>query len=162
MAPPCSPDSSKRSLAAEMLRDFGELWLRVSGTSMLPSVWPEDLLLIRRVGAESLVAGDLVLYTRGERWFVHRLVKKEGVNSRYRLFTRGDALSAMDAPISIENVLGRVAAIERRGRRFVPGLRLALVGRAFAWLHYYASGMSSRFLPQLQSSRQTRTDSPPA
>ena len=41
-------EAVKCELAAEVLRSSGELRLRVTGSSMLPAVWPGDELTIRR------------------------------------------------------------------------------------------------------------------
>ena len=41
-------DEAKHDLAAEVLRQFGEVRLKVTGASMLPSVWPGDVLTVRR------------------------------------------------------------------------------------------------------------------
>src|SRR5208282_2077706 len=65
----------KLGLAAEMLRDCGKVQLRAWGTSMLPSVWPGDLLTIQSVAQDEVVPGDIVLVLRDHRFFVHRLVE---------------------------------------------------------------------------------------
>jgi hypothetical protein len=41
-------NAAKCVLAGHLLRSFGTLCLRVTGSSMLPSLWPGDLLLIQR------------------------------------------------------------------------------------------------------------------
>lgn len=42
--------SPKDELAVEVVRSFGKLSLRHTGSSMLPSIWPGDLLCISRCG----------------------------------------------------------------------------------------------------------------
>ena len=108
--------AAKCSLAAEALRRFGELRLRVSGSSMLPALWPGDLLVIRRAPLAELSRGDLVLFLRQGRFFVHRVLEV----SASGLLTRGDALAAPDPPVSPQELLGRVISIWRNGRSAPP------------------------------------------
>ena len=41
-------DEATHDLDAQVIRQFGELRLKVTGASMLPSVWPGDVLTVRR------------------------------------------------------------------------------------------------------------------
>ncbi len=52
----------KCELAAQVLKDSGMLRLRASGSSMLPSVWPGDILTIRPQSFERWRPGDIALY----------------------------------------------------------------------------------------------------
>ena len=45
----------KLGLAAEMLRCHGTIYLKAWGTSMLPSVWPGDLLTIQGAAYDEVV-----------------------------------------------------------------------------------------------------------
>jgi len=118
-------DQSKRSLAAEVLRSGLHLRLRAMGTSMLPTLWPGDLLTIESVAVEQAKPGDLVLFMREGRFFVHRLIAK--VEAEAMLITRGDCLSAGDAPVSAKEFLGKVVQVQRRGLSFAPGPKLSRV-----------------------------------
>jgi hypothetical protein len=46
---------SKYGLATEVLRCFGEISLKATGASMLPTVWPGDLLNIETPVAQYFV-----------------------------------------------------------------------------------------------------------
>jgi len=118
-------DKSKRSLAAEVLRSGLHLRLRAMGTSMLPTLWPGDLLTIESVAVEQAKRGDLILFMREGRFFVHRLIAK--VEADAMLITRGDCLSAGDAPVSAKEFLGKVVQVQRRGLSFAPGPKLSRV-----------------------------------
>ena len=87
---------------------------------MLPSIWPGDVLLIRRADPANMELGDLVLYAREKSFVVHRIVRKYGD----RLVTRGDALCVDDEPVPFSVVLGKVAMIERRGAQLIPKNKL--------------------------------------
>ncbi|MFZ3371295.1 MAG: S24 family peptidase [Candidatus Sulfotelmatobacter sp.] len=69
-------EDPKLGLAAEMLRRRGTIHLKAWGTSMLPSVWPGDLLTIQNAAYDEVIPGDITLVLRDNRFFVHRLVEK--------------------------------------------------------------------------------------
>jgi len=62
-------------LAAEVLRSYGRLRLRANGASMLPAVWPGDILHVRRQGVAEALPGDIVLFGREGRLVAHRVVE---------------------------------------------------------------------------------------
>src|SRR5947208_2795752 len=106
----------------EVLRSFGSARLRVTGTSMLPSIWPGDILEVRRVSLPEIVPGQLVLVERLGRFRAHRVERKVEREGRTLLVTRGDRLLWPDPPVPTDNVLGRVTLIHRGSSRIVPGL----------------------------------------
>jgi len=71
-------DALKCDLAAEVLRSSGQLRLRVSGASMLPALWPGDILTVHRHDPTQLRPGDLVLAARNGGLAVHHLLAIHG------------------------------------------------------------------------------------
>jgi hypothetical protein len=122
----------KEELFLEILKSSGQAKLAVTGASMLPSIWPGDILEVHQQSLADIRAGEVVLYERDGRFAAHRVVKKAGEPERPVLITRGDALRTLDAPVSPEELLGRVAAIWRGGRRLEP--RLTRWGRVASWV----------------------------
>lgn len=116
-------------LACDVLRYSGTLRLQVDGWSMLPSVWPGDILTVERVMGESVALGDIVLFVRERRLFAHRVIRTTGEPN---LLTRGDAMRAADPLVRSEELLGRVSRIERNGRSFVPRRRIGVARRIVA------------------------------
>ena len=109
-------------LAEEVVRNFGEVRLRVFGTSMVPSVLPGDLVLVHRANMEEISAGEIVLFVQLGRLFVHRVVGRKimaAADSHEECFliTRGDRQRNNDAPVSSSELLGRVVSIERDDRK---------------------------------------------
>jgi signal peptidase I len=100
------------SLAGEVVRTFGNVRLRVFGTSMLPSILPGDLISVQRAGLSGISSGEIVLYSREGRLFAHRVVGHAGSREDPRLITRGDRLSHNDPPVSSSELLGRVTSIQ--------------------------------------------------
>jgi signal peptidase I len=122
----------KCELASEVLRSHGTLRLRVMGWSMLPTVWPGDVLVIERVDSGAVSEGDIVLFGRDRRLFAHRVV---GTNKPgEKILTRGDAMPQPDPPVSDCDLLGRVSFILRNGKRIEPSRTPPLCERAIAAL----------------------------
>ena len=124
-------NAAKCGLAAEVLRCSGILRLQVTGWSMLPTIWPGDMLVIERARGGDIGEGDIVLFTREGRFFVHRVLT---IGERPDIVTKGDAMAAPDPPISEANLLGRVSLIARQGKRLTPQKHQRLPERAVAAL----------------------------
>jgi signal peptidase I len=149
-----SGDSIKLELAAEAARRFGKLKIKVTGDSMLPAVWPGDLLTVVRQPLASFRPGDIVLAARRgsedssgrphrtSEFVAHRVVRKHGRH----LITRGDSLPRPDAPWDEHEILGRVASVTRNGRRIDPALTSG--HRLAAWV-LRRSEFSARVLLRL-------------
>jgi signal peptidase I len=93
-------------LATESLRASGRLRLRVRGESMLPTLWPGDVVEIARCSVEDVRPGEIVLALRDGRFFLHRFV---GRSQQSGFLLRGDSMPAADPEFSREALLGRVA-----------------------------------------------------
>jgi signal peptidase I len=104
-------------LAEEVVRNFGEIRLRVFGASMVPSILPGDLISVQRAVVSEISCGEIVMYVREGRMFVHRMVGRTDSPELSLLITRGDRLRYNDPPVSSSELLGKVISIERAGRR---------------------------------------------
>jgi len=120
----------KLELAVDILRAGGTIRLHALGASMLPSIWPGDLLGIEHSPGKEIVPGDIVLVARDGRFFVHRLIEKQ--SSRW--ITRGDSLPQADESVDEVQVLGKLSLIHRKTGDVVPHRRLSLFSRALAWM----------------------------
>jgi signal peptidase I len=109
-------EDGKLSLACEVLRSGGSLLLQALGTSMLPCIWPGDILTLQPNPEDDIRIGEVVLFTREGRFFVHRVVSK----GESGWITRGDAVPQNDPPVARTELLARVTSIQRNGRVIVP------------------------------------------
>jgi hypothetical protein len=100
-------------LAGEVVRTFGEVRLRVFGTSMAPAILPGDLISVQRAVISEISSGDIVLYAREGRMFAHRVVDRTDSPEGSLLIARGDRLRHNDPPVSSRELLGKVISIER-------------------------------------------------
>ena len=101
----------RQSLAA-----FGQVRVRAFGSSMAPALLPGDLISIQRADISEIAVGEVVMYAREARIFVHRVVsRKSGADGSF-LVTRGDRLGYDDSPVSSAELLGHAVGLERNGR----------------------------------------------
>jgi len=147
---PCKCD-----LAAEVLRRFGQLRLQVTGASMLPTIWPGDVVTIRSSSLNEVTRGDLVLFSRDRRFIVHRVA--EVLDNG--LVTRGDSVLGPDLPVTPNELLGRVVSITGAGRVRKPA-RLAVAGRLVA-LVVRRSTLISNLLLRLHAAYRERRQTLP-
>ena len=143
----------KCELAGEVLRSSGSLRLRVTGWSMLPTVMPGDTLLIDRIDSAAVSEGDIVLYGRDRRFFVHRVVAK-CEPQKAEFVTRGDAMPSNDPPVPESDLLGRVSFILRNGKCIEPRRTLRLPERAVAAV-VQLSTFAARVVVGVHGLRQT-------
>lgn len=99
-------------LVADIAREFGEVRLKVTGCSMIPAVWPGDVIVVQRREMAELQTGQIVLCRRGGELVAHRVISiLDGC-----LITRGDSLPQDDPPTMGPDLLGQVVSIVRNGR----------------------------------------------
>jgi signal peptidase I len=144
----------KCEMAGEVLRSSGRLRLQVMGWSMLPAVWPGDTLVVERADSSTVSTGDIVLFGRDRRLFVHRVVAKRRLFGDSQVVTRGDAMPALDSPVSEDELLGRVSLIVRDGKCIEPSRRLRFAERAVAAL-VRGSDIAARVVVGVHGMRQT-------
>lgn len=101
---------------------------------MLPTLWPGDVVTVHSVSPEQVEPGEIVLYMRQDRFFIHRIVSKNLTQDEALLVTRGDCMSENDPPIGRSELLGKVTEVRRSGSTFLPGPELSLFRRLLAGL----------------------------
>jgi len=129
-AAPDAAHSVKCDLAGEVLRSSGRLRLRVTGWSMLPTVMPGDTLIVERVSGE-VSRGEIVLFSRNQRLFAHRVVSTP-VDGPGLIITQGDGMPHPDPPVAASELLGKVSRIVRNERCLEPSPKLGVPSRAVA------------------------------
>ena len=100
-------------LVTEVARSFGEVCLQVTGSSMIPAIWPGDVVAVRRSELGELRLGQIVLYRQERGLVAHRIVHIYG----NLLTTRGDTLQSDDPPVKASDLVGVVVSLIRRGQR---------------------------------------------
>jgi signal peptidase I len=119
-APPRA--SSRVHPIAAKIRANGSACFRVLGASMFPWIRSGDFVFVQRSDFSRASVGQVILYERDQRLFVHRVIRNRQNESAGRsgscLITKGDALDGRDAPVSEAEFLGRVTRIHR-GKRHI-------------------------------------------
>jgi signal peptidase I len=118
---PAASDSSrnlcKHNLAVEVLRTTGTLRLTAFGYSMLPALWPGEVLTVKAKSLDQIQRGDVVLFAREGRFFIHRNLGPTKTHCELRLLTRGDAMPHPDEPVTADELLGKIEGVERGARQ---------------------------------------------
>jgi hypothetical protein len=138
--------AERSGLAADVLRASGRLRLQVRGESMLPVLWPRDVVEIESCSIADVRPGDIVLALRGGRFFLHRFLAHCDPSG---FLLQGDSTPAPDPEFPDEALLGRLAGCEGRcadqrftgqrqpahsgARRQFAGSRLVLPLRPWSW-----------------------------
>jgi signal peptidase I len=130
----------KLKLIAEALRNGGTIQLRVRGTSMLPTLWPGDVLTIENTSCRASIPGDIVLVKRN---FVHRVKEKHICDGRVWLITQGDAVARIDPFVDDSQLLGKVLFIQRNRHVITPRKCLSTPARSLAWMLCYGDRFRS-------------------
>jgi len=120
-----SPDHLKSDLLADLVRRFGTARVAVTGSSMLPAIWPGDVVKVRHCDSAELRVGQIVLALGDGKLVAHRIRSIAGD----RIVTQGDSMPQRDPPFAAAEILGQVVAILRDGRDIPlqqsPGQRFA-------------------------------------
>jgi signal peptidase I len=125
---------ARLDLAAEVLHRFGEVRFIAHGGSMVPSIYPGDLITVRSDSVTDARRGEIVFFLLGGRPFVHRVTRKWPERNRVAFATRGDALPKEDPSVDASQLLGRVTAIQRRGKYVTIVIKPGPFTRAHRWL----------------------------
>jgi hypothetical protein len=142
------------ALAADALCQSGRLRMRVYGESMLPALWPGDVVEIASCSLPDVRTGEIVLALRDGCFFLHRLVAP-GTAEGFRLC--GDSMPGSDPPFPPEAMLGRLVRTSSRGKRVSANALGRGIGakwsRALGVLFCHSS-MARRLALQLHSRRE--------
>jgi hypothetical protein len=147
--------AERTALVADCLRDGDDSFrtrrsvrLRVYGESMLPSLWPGDVVEIENCSLEEMVPGEIVLAERGGQLFLHRLMH---ASVRDGFLLRGDSMPGSDPEFPREALLGRLVAERSFAGRPAGGPAVAF-SRAAGILFCYST-MARRVALKLHQRR---------
>jgi hypothetical protein len=135
MAVSVSLSPQRESLAAEALRRSGRLCLHVHGESMLPALWPGDVVEIAACSLNDVERGEIVLTFREGRFFLHRFLAHREQNS---FLTRGDSMPGPDPVFPTDALLGKLMHVVRAGQTVPAPVRpwSRVVGMLFCYCSF--------------------------
>lgn len=120
---------------------------------MVPTIWPGDLLTIQSASVHQIEKGDIVLFRSRERFVAHRVLTTVNTSEGPKVQTQGDSAPHADFPVQEDDVLGKVAFIERNGRCMKPLRGLGKISRAVAGLFRH-SEFAARVVVGVHGTRQ--------
>ena len=112
-SPSASWNAERSSLVTDTLRGIGRegfdrprnIRMRVYGESMLPALYPGDIVEIAPCAPHEVIKGEIVLATREGRFFLHRLLAPCQPDG---FLLRGDSMPGVDPLFPLEALLGRL------------------------------------------------------
>jgi hypothetical protein len=129
---------------------------------MLPTLWPGDVLTVQSVRPEQVEPGEIVLYMRHDRFFIHRIVSTDLRHDKAFLVTRGDCMFEDDPPVDRSELLGKIVKVSRANSTLLPVRKLSLFRRLVAWLFCHWSlfrrvGLRFRAYPRESGNQHDHT-----
>jgi signal peptidase I len=105
--------------ARQLLSKSVPVEIKMSGSSMSPTIEDGDVVTVEPLSSTPLSAGDIILYNSlRDTAVVHRVMRVEKRGSAERaVITRGDAASQNDIAVPLHRVLGKVKLIDRAGEQ---------------------------------------------
>jgi signal peptidase I len=104
------------ALSKDILKKGKSIRFQARGWSMRPFIRDGDIITISPVENSALKTGEVVLYlSAGNQVIVHRIINKYKREGRITLMVKGDAVFGSAEKVEVQNVLGKVTTIERKG-----------------------------------------------
>lgn len=160
-------NSNLLKLTRHLIKRRVSIRFRAKGISMRPFIQDGDLITVSPLLNSSVRVGDVVLYkTADDRVIAHRMIQKTIKDKKTVFYIKGDATFGQPEKVDTKRVLGRIAAIERNGRKRKLDTKLyRIIGLLFAglspfsrWIYPLGSTVKYRgrkllgsFLEKLQS-----------
>jgi len=127
-------------VSAELLRRGAHVRFRATGRSMQPTILEGEVITVEPVAPAAVTCGDILFYRWEQGVVAHRVIRIERtqgtaltqssvLSPQSSFILCGDASLSCDAPIQPEQVIGKVIAVERAGRRIDLASRRAKLKR---------------------------------
>jgi hypothetical protein len=102
------------ALVRAVIAEGGALWVRIHGTSMIPSIPRDAAVLLAPIEEEGVLVGDVLLAELPDgRSVLHRVVAVTATT----VVLKGDNLPAVDAPLPLDRVVAVARVVETGGAR---------------------------------------------
>jgi signal peptidase I len=135
------------TISKELFGQGKSVRFEARGWSMRPFIQDGDFVVARPVDSSSIKIGDVVFYITDKNGvLVHRIIGLRRDDSEMTAMIKGDACFGPPDNVPVQNILGRVVSIERKGRE----KRLDTVWhRVLSLILVAASPLTLRGLPVL-------------
>ena len=119
-------------LRRETLHREGRFFWQVEGQSMLPTL-PANCTIEIHALDSGVKLGDLLVFAQPHAIVVHRLVERRGD----RLILQGDNRTVPDAPITTQQVIGRVVSATYQNKKTYPDTFSQFVANIWIARYYW-------------------------
>jgi len=149
-------DADLLELSKDIFRKGKSARFQAKGWSMRPFIQDGDFIVVSPIENSSIKTGDVVFHLTAEsKIMVHRVIKKykKDKDNRIIMFIKGDATFSSPEKVDIKNVLGKVVAVERNGRKKrldtkfyrIKGLLFAGISPYSKWTYPFLSKIKKYF-----------------
>ncbi len=120
---------------------------------MRPFIRDGDFIVVSPIENSSIKTGDVVFHlTTENKVIVHRVIRKHKKGNRMIMFIKGDAAFSSPEKVEMQNVLGKVVAVERNGQKKrldtklhkIIGLLLSGISPLSHWIYPIGSVVKHR------------------
>ncbi len=94
----------------EALLQGDTIRIRAQGGSMMPAIWPGDILTIRSAAETLPEVGEIALIRGNSALRAHRVIAYRTCDGAPLIVTRGDTLDADDDAVELSAIVGVVVA----------------------------------------------------
>ena len=103
-----------REFIGVLLEDNRQLQFRMKGYSMFPYLRPGDRGIVQKCTAAELKPGDIIVFYLQSNLVAHRFLHQEGEF----LTAKGDNNFRPDTPVPVQQLVGKLIAMERNGKEY--------------------------------------------
>ena len=105
-------------LSKDIFRKGKSIRFQAKGWSMRPFIRDGDFIVVSPIKNSSIKTGNVVFcITTENKIKVHRVIRKHEKGNRIIMFIKGDATFSSPEKVEMQNVIGKVVAVERNGRK---------------------------------------------
>lgn len=105
------------ALVYDQLRAGRSFCFTMSTSSMRPALAPGDRVIVSAALPSELRPGDIVVRRLADAWIAHRLIRSYASDNEIYLITKGDDSLTADDAWEATQLVGKIIAVERPGRK---------------------------------------------
>ncbi|MGB9883681.1 MAG: signal peptidase I, partial [Microgenomates group bacterium] len=94
----------------------GKIPFKSTGTSMLPILYPDDIIYFKKIPFSKIKVNDIVVFKKNSQLITHRVIYK----NKKHVITKGDNNPKSDGKIFPKQIIGKVYQIKRNDQIIKP------------------------------------------
>ena len=131
-----TPDNFEK-ICTELLREGHAVKFCAPGDSMYPTICDGDIITVAPIKTTAISTGDILLYRHKSGVAAHRVIRiipksthhakhsalktrSSDLSPQHCFILRGDAAIVIDEPVTVDQILGKVIAVEKDSQGIDP------------------------------------------